>query len=120
MVSGALKIVICKKFKRDNHLDYSPSQPWCQLGQTVYCKRYSGVDQPRRRCFACAPYWVSYSAIVVLGNPIEILISKPILKSHLNSLKAITPKTKMVVINSPNNPVDQFIQKKNTVHWRPF
>ena len=106
---GELKEAICRKFKRDNHLDYSPSQIVVSTGakqsiaNAIQVLINTGDD-----VLLVAPYWVSYSAIVVLaeGNPIEIYSDiKTDFKITPEQLeKAITPKTKMVVINSPNNP----------------
>ena len=105
----ALKEAICRKFKRDNQLDYSPSQIVVSTGakQSIANAIQVLVD-PGDDVLLVAPYWVSYSAIVLLaeGNPIEIYsdikTDFKITPEHLE--KSITPKTKMVVINSPNNP----------------
>ena len=105
----ALKEAICRKFKRDNQLDYSPSQIVVSTGakQSIANAIQVLVD-PGDDVLLVAPYWVSYSAIVLLaeGNPIEIYSDiKTDFKITPEQLeKSITPKTKMVVINSPNNP----------------
>jgi aspartate aminotransferase len=63
-----------------------------------------------------APYWVSYSAIVILaeGNPIEIRSDiKTDFKITPSQLEAaITPKTKLVMLNSPNNPSGSVYSKE--------
>jgi len=104
-----LKEAICRKFKRDNHLDYSPSQIVVSTGaKQSIANAIQVLINPGDDVLLVAPYWVSYSAIVVLaeGNPIEIYSDiKTDFKITPEQLeKAITPKTKMVVINSPNNP----------------
>ena len=106
---GELKEAICRKFKRDNHLDYSPSQIVVSTGaKQSIANAIQVLINPGNDVLLVAPYWVSYSAIVVLaeGNPIEIYSDiKTDFKITPEQLeKAITPKTKMVVINSPNNP----------------
>ena len=106
---GELKEAICKKFKRDNHLDYSPSQIVVSTGaKQSIANAIQVLINPGDDVLLVAPYWVSYSAIVVLaeGNPIEIYSDiKTDFKITPEQLeKAITHKTKMVVINSPNNP----------------
>ena len=106
---GELKEAICRKFKRDNHLDYSPSQIVVSTGaKQSIANAIQVLINPGDDVLLVAPYWVSYSAIVVLaeGNPIEIYSDiKTDFKITPEQLeKAITPKTKMVVINSPNNP----------------
>ena len=104
-----LKEAICRKFKRDNQLDYSPSQIVVSTGaKQSIANAIQVLINPGDDVLLVAPYWVSYSAIVVLaeGNPIEIYSDiKTDFKITPEQLeKAITPKTKMVVINSPNNP----------------
>ena len=106
---GELKEAICRKFKRDNQLDYSPSQIVVSTGaKQSIANAIQVLINPGDDVLLVAPYWVSYSAIVVLaeGNPIEIYSDiKTDFKITPEQLeKAITPKTKMVVINSPNNP----------------
>jgi len=106
---GELKEAICRKFKRDNLLDYSPSQIVVSTGaKQSIANAIQVLINPGDDVLLVAPYWVSYSAIVVLaeGNPIEIYSDiKTDFKITPEQLeKAITPKTKMVVINSPNNP----------------
>ena len=106
---GELKEAICRKFKRDNDLDFSPSQIVVSTGaKQSIANAIQVLINPGDDVLLVAPYWVSYSAIVVLaeGNPIEIYSDiKTDFKITPEQLeKAITPKTKMVVINSPNNP----------------
>ena len=106
---GELKEAICRKFKRDNDLDYSASQIVVSTGaKQSIANAIQVLINPGDDVLLVAPYWVSYSAIVVLaeGNPIEIYSDiKTDFKITPEQLeKAITPKTKMVVINSPNNP----------------
>ncbi|MGB0198813.1 MAG: pyridoxal phosphate-dependent aminotransferase [Flavobacteriaceae bacterium] len=104
-----LKEAVCRKFKRDNQLDYQPSQIVVSTGakQSIANAIQVLVD-PGDDVLLVAPYWVSYAAIVMLaeGNPIEIYSDiETEFKITPDQLEAaITPKTKMVVINSPNNP----------------
>ena len=72
---GELKEAICRKFKRDNLLDYSPSQIVVSTGaKQSIANAIQVLINPGDDVLLVAPYWVSYSAIVVLaeGNPIEI------------------------------------------------
>jgi aspartate aminotransferase len=104
-----LKEAICRKFKRDNQLDYQTSQIVVSTGakQSIANVIQVLVD-PGDDVLLVAPYWVSYAAIVMLaeGNPIEIYsdIETDFKITPQQLEAAITPKTKMVVINSPNNP----------------
>jgi len=104
-----LKEAICRKFKRDNQIDYQTSQIVVSTGakQSIANAIQVLVD-PGDDVLLVAPYWVSYAAIVMLaeGNPIEIYsdIETDFKITPQQLEAAITPKTKMVVINSPNNP----------------
>ena len=104
-----LKEAICRKFKRDNHINYQTSQIVVSTGakQSIANAIQVLVD-PGDDVLLVAPYWVSYAAIVMLaeGNPIEIYsdIETDFKITPQQLEAAITPKTKMVVINSPNNP----------------
>jgi aspartate aminotransferase len=104
-----LKQSICNKFKRDNGLNYQPSQIVVSTGAKQSIANVVQVlVNPEDDVLLVAPYWVSYSAIVTLaeGNPIEIRsdISSDFKITPLQLENAITKRTKLVVINSPNNP----------------
>ena len=103
-----LKEVICRKFKRDNNLDYNPSQIVVSTGaKQSIANAIQVLINPGDDVLLVAPYWVSYSAIVMLaeGNPIEIYsdISTDFKIKPEQLEKAITPKTKWWSL-SPNNP----------------
>ena len=104
-----LKEAICRKFKRDNNIDYNPSQIVVSTGaKQSIANAIQVLINPGDDVLLVAPYWVSYSAIVLLaeGNPIEIYsdINTEFKITPEQLEAAITPQTKMVVINSPNNP----------------
>ena len=104
-----LKKSICKKFKRDNDLDYQLDQIVVSTGaKQSIANTVQVLGNPGDDVFLVAPYWVSYSAIVTLaeGNPIEIRsdISNDFKITPSQLENAITKKTKLVIINSPNNP----------------
>jgi len=106
---GELKKSICNKFKRDNDLDYESNQIVVSTGaKQSIANAIQVLINPGDDVLLVAPYWVSYSAIVTLaeGNPIEIRsdISSDFKISPLQLENAITKRTKLVVINSPNNP----------------
>ena len=104
-----LKKSICNKFKRDNDLDYESNQIVVSTGaKQSIANAIQVLINPGDDVLLVAPYWVSYSAIVTLaeGNPIEIRsdISSDFKITPLQLENAITKRTKLVVINSPNNP----------------
>jgi aspartate aminotransferase len=112
-----LKQSICNKFKRDNGLNYQPSQIVVSNGAKQSIANVVQVlVNPGDDVLLVAPYWVSYSAIVTLaeGNPIEIRsdISSDFKITTLQLENAITKRTKLVVINSPNNPSGSIYTEK--------
>ena len=104
-----LKSAICNKFKRDNNLDYNPNQIVVSTGAKQSIANVCMVLlDPEDEVLLPAPYWVSYSAIATLSEAKSIIISSSIdndFKITPEQLEAaITPKTKLVMFNSPNNP----------------
>ncbi len=104
-----LKEAICEKFKRDNNLDYKPSQIVVSTGakQSIANLCLVLLD-PGDEVLLPAPYWVSYSAIATLAEATSSIIPSYIendFKITPEQLEdAITPKTKLIMFNSPNNP----------------
>ena len=104
-----LKEAICTKFKRDNGLDYNTNQIVVSTGAKQSIANVAQVLlNPGDEVLLPAPYWVSYSAIAMLSEATYIEIPSSIetdFKITPEQLEAaITPKTKMVFFNSPNNP----------------
>ena len=104
-----LKEAIYKKFKRDNKLDYDPSQIVVSTGAKQSIANVCMVLlDPGDEVLLPAPYWVSYSAIATLAEAKSIIIPSSIetdFKITPEQLEAaITPKTKLIMFNSPNNP----------------
>jgi aspartate aminotransferase len=104
-----LKDAICRKFKRDNNLDYKPSQIVVSTGakQSLY-NLCQVLLNPGDECILPAPYWVSYAEMVKMAeaNPVEVPTSiESDFKITPAQLKAaITPKTKLIMFSSPCNP----------------
>lgn len=104
-----LKTAICKKFKRDNALEYQASQIVVSTGAKQSIANVCMVLlNPGDEVLLPAPYWVSYSAIATLAEAKSIIIPSSIesdFKITPEQLEeAITDKTKLVMFNSPNNP----------------
>ncbi len=111
-----LKEAICTKFKRDNGLAYAPSQIVVSTGaKQSIANAVQVLINPGDDVLLVAPYWVSYSAMVILaeGNPIEIRsgIETDFKITPEQLEQAITPKTKLVMLNSPNNPSGSMYSK---------
>ncbi len=105
----SLKAAIIAKFKRDNGLDYTPKQILVSCGgKQSFFNLVQAVVNPGDEVIIPAPYWVSYPDIVILadGKPviIEAGIDQGFRITAAQLEAAITPKTRMVVINSPSNP----------------
>ncbi len=104
-----LKSAICEKFKRDNGLEYQASQIVVSTGAKQSIANVCMILlNPGDEVLLPAPYWVSYSAIATLAEAKSIIIPSSIeteFKITPEQLEeAITPKTKLVMFNSPNNP----------------
>ena len=104
-----LKEAICRKFKRDNNLDYKPNNIVVSTGakQSLYNIAQVMLNDGDEVILP-APYWVSYYEIIKMagGIPIEVPTSvESDFKITPDQLeKAITPKTKMIWYSSPCNP----------------
>ena len=104
-----LKSAISTKFKRDNGLDYAPNQIVVSTGAKQSIANVCMVLlNPGDEVLLPAPYWVSYSAIATLAEATSIILPTTIdtgFKITPEQLEAaITPKTKLIMFNSPNNP----------------
>lgn len=104
-----LKEAICAKFKRDNNLEYLPSQIVVSTGAKQSIANIAMILlNPGDEVLLPAPYWVSYSAITTLAEATFIEIPSTLetdFKITPEQLEAaITPKTKLIFFNSPNNP----------------
>jgi len=105
----ALREAISAKFKRENGLDYAPSQIQVASGgkQSIYNAIMATVEEGDEVIIP-APYWVSYPDIVLLAGGTPVIVEGyaendfKITSEQLE--KAITPKTKWLLINSPSNP----------------
>jgi aspartate aminotransferase len=104
-----LKAAIAQKFKRENRLAYSADEITVGTGgkQVLYNALMATLN-PGDEVIVPAPYWVSYPEMVALGGgtPVEVATTLANgFKVTAEALeKAITPKTKWVILNSPSNP----------------
>ena len=104
-----LKAVIADKLKKENHLDYSPDQVIINIGgkHSVYLAMQALLDAGDEVILP-APYWVTYPEAVKLAGG----VAKVITTDKANSYKitpqqlagAVTDRTVMLILNSPNNP----------------
>lgn len=105
----ALKQAIICKFKRDNGLDFTPKQILVSCGgkQSFYnlCQALLNAGD---EVIIPAPYWVSYPDMVLLADAVPVIVAAGQADNFKLSAAqleaAITPKTRLFVINSPSNP----------------
>ncbi|PJC03996.1 MAG: aspartate aminotransferase, partial [Gallionellales bacterium CG_4_9_14_0_8_um_filter_55_61] len=105
----SLKKAVIAKFKRDNNLTYTAKQILVSCGgkQSFFNLSLAVID-PGDEVIIPAPYWVSYPDIVIIAEGRPVIVEADIeqgFKLTAAQLEAaVTPKTKMLVINSPSNP----------------
>jgi aspartate aminotransferase len=118
-VSGYLELreAICKKFKRDNGLDYAADEIVVSTGakQSIANAVLSLVN-PGDEVIIPAPFWVSYLEILKLAEGTPVIVDTSIesdFKISAQQLeKAITPKTKLLMLSTPCNPTGSVYSKE--------
>jgi len=107
--TAELKDAIIAKFKRENGLDYARKQVLVSSGakQTIFNLILAVID-PGDEAVIPAPYWVSYPDMVLLADGVPVTPyagadqGYKITPAQLEA--AITPKTRLFILNSPSNP----------------
>ncbi len=104
-----LRKAIAGKFKRENNLDYAPSQTFVAPGgKTVIYTAMMATLNPGDEVIVPAPYWVSYPDIVRLAGAKPVIVEARMedgFRLTPEALEAaITPKTKWLIFNQPSNP----------------
>ncbi|MDP3737418.1 MAG: pyridoxal phosphate-dependent aminotransferase [Hyphomonadaceae bacterium] len=104
-----LKAAICAKFKRENGLEYKPSQVNVSPGgKPVIYNAFVATLNPGDEVVIPTPYWVSYPEMAIICGATPVFAQAKASDSY--KLKpealeaAITPKTKWLIFNSPSNP----------------
>lgn len=105
----SLKDAIIKKFKTDNQLTYEPKQILVSCGgKQSFFNLAQALLNDGDEVIIPAPYWVSYPDMVLLAGGKPVIVSANIEQSYKiipeQLRQAITPKTRLFVINSPSNP----------------
>jgi aspartate aminotransferase len=104
-----LRAAVCVKFKRDNGLDYTPDEITVSCGakHTLY-NLFMALVNPGDEVLIPSPYWVSYPEQVRLLGGVPVPVETP--ESTGFDLdpavlrRAVTPRTRMIVLDSPGNP----------------
>lgn len=116
----ALKDAIIQKFKSENQLDYTREQILVSCGakQSFY-NLMQAVINDGDEVIIPAPYWVSYPAMVTLAGGVNIIVKTNVesrFKITPEQLEnAITPKTRILILNSPSNPTGMAYTKDELV-----
>lgn len=105
----AVKQAIVDKFQRENQLSYALDEVMLSVGAKQVCyNACQALLNPGDEAIVPAPYWVSYPAMVQLAGAEPVVVHTTIaehFKMTAEQLKkAITPKTKLLFLNSPSNP----------------
>ena len=104
-----LKQAICKKFSRENALEYHPSQISVGTGgkQTLFNALMATLNAGDEVIIP-APYWVSYPDMVLLAGGTPVIVATDVKDNYKLTAKAlraaITANTKWFIFNSPSNP----------------
>ena len=104
-----LKKAAAAKFKRENGLDYKPAQITVGTGgKQVLFNALIATINPGDEVIVPAPYWVSYPDIVMLAGGRPVFVATTLEKNFKLQPevldRAITPRTKWLIFNSPSNP----------------
>ncbi|MFN3652919.1 MAG: pyridoxal phosphate-dependent aminotransferase [Armatimonadota bacterium] len=112
----ALKEAICEKHQRENGLSYQPGQVIVSAGakHSIY-NLFQAVLNPGDEVIIPQPYWVSYPEQAKLAGGVPVIVDAP----EANGFKvtaeaiaaAVTPKTKLIVLNSPSNPSGAVVEE---------
>jgi len=112
-----LRQEICNRYQRDLGLSYSPNQVLVTAGakQAIY-NTLLALCGPGDEVIAIAPYWVSYPEQIAMTGARMIRVETSVADGFQIALddirRAITPRTKVVILNSPNNPTGAVYPKE--------
>lgn len=116
--SAELLAAVCEKLQRDNNLSYTPKNIITNVGaKHSLFNLFQAILNEGDEVIIPAPYWVTYPEIVKLCGATPIILETDeksgfkITKKQLQN--AITPKTKLLVLNSPSNPTGAIYLKKD-------
>ena len=115
-----LKKAICEKFKRENGLDYSANEVMVSCGgKQVFYNLCQAILNEGDEVIIPAPYWVSYPDIAILADATPVFIEAGLdqeFKITPDQLEAsITPKSKLLVLNSPSNPTGSVYSRSEII-----
>ena len=120
-----LKQTICNKFKKDNNLEYKPSQITISTGaKQCLANVFMAILNPEDEVLIPVPYWVSYPELVKLADGVPVFVETSKENNYKYTIsdleKAITDKTKAILINSPNNPTGTIYHEEELLEIANF
>lgn len=120
-----LKKTICKKFKQDNGLDYTPDQITISTGaKQCISNIFMAILNPGDEVLIPIPYWVSYPELVRLADGVPVFVETLEENNYKYTIegleKAVSNKTKAILINSPNNPTGTIYNKEELIKIAEF
>ena len=112
-----LRKAIVEKLKRENQLNYTTNEVIVGTGgKQCVCNAILALVNPGDEVIIPAPYWVSYPQMVKLAGGVPVIVRAGFeqnFKINAEQLeKAITPKTKMLILCSPSNPTGSVYTKQ--------
>jgi aspartate aminotransferase len=104
-----LRVAVCQKLKRDQGLTYEPAEVICSVGAKHSLYNICAVlVNPGDEVIVPSPYWVSYTEQVRLCEGTPVLVptdERRDFQLDVDALRrAVTPRTKLLILNTPNNP----------------
>lgn len=125
--SGVIELrrAICDKFRNDNGLEYDPNQIIVSTGaKQSLANAFMAILNPGDEVIIPMPYWVSYPELVELadGKPVYVKTDEECnYKYTIEALENIvTDKTKVILLNSPNNPTGTIYSKEELTNIAEF
>ncbi|MBZ0312866.1 pyridoxal phosphate-dependent aminotransferase [Clostridium butyricum] len=120
-----LKKTICKKFKEDNGLDYTTDQITISTGaKQCLANVFMAILNPGDEILIPIPYWVSYPELVKLADGVPVFVETLKENNYKYTIedleKAVSDKTKAVLINSPNNPTGTIYNREELIEIVEF
>ncbi|WP_428817603.1 pyridoxal phosphate-dependent aminotransferase [Clostridium butyricum] len=120
-----LKKTICKKFKEDNGLDYTTDQITISTGaKQCLANVFMAILNPGDEILIPIPYWVSYPELVKLADGVPVFVETLKENNYKYTIedleKAVSDKTKALLINSPNNPTGTIYNREELIEIVEF
>ncbi|MDR3593959.1 pyridoxal phosphate-dependent aminotransferase [Clostridium sp.] len=120
-----LKQTICNKFKNDNNLEYKPSQIIISTGaKQCLANVFMAILNSGDEVLIPVPYWVSYPELVKLADGVPVFVETSNENNYKYTIadleRAVTDKTKAILINSPNNPTGTIYHEEELMEIANF